>query len=364
MQHRTELRERVSARQVDPFTASWLVGKIKRGDPGRPPVTENWNQLYQPLLYDAQQGGYIDSKEMLDFLVEHWDIKVRIPERWPRDLPVTIQVFYETWTPAGLGVQQIEPTNSEFESLLEYDMLSDDEGRPWRAAQPTNCEISFWTRDGEVIVEWDALHQSRSERVTVWYQGDQPDKDEPAASKDIELNWSAPTPTPIDEILTPIVDPELDQLIRETVTAQVDMPPGRNVRDPFIRIDFTALEPYLLEHDGPTIGVAVDLLRDGEVQHRVRGWVWTTDALPATDAESQYVLTNLLITPGRDIPTVLAMPRLDFSSGEWTVRLRSDEIAALQNFNCTEYWVGEVTIPLEIPATMRAGGGVTEKPNQ
>jgi len=265
---------------------------------------------------------------------------------------VPTHVFYETATSPGVGTIRNRPADPDHESLNRYNMAADDDGRPLLSAQPTNFSVRLWSLDGKRLVEWETLGSTRKEIVSVWREDDSPEEDPPLRSQTIEIDLPRPDAAAPDEILTPVESPELDRLIQHEVKAEVGLIPGTAPKRPIVRIDFSALEPYLLEHEGPTIGMAVDLLCDGEVRFRTRGWIWTTER-DSADPESRYVLTNLYIVITRDVPTQPPMRTLDFTSGNWSVRLKSDEFAALQNFNCTKYWVGEVTLPLEIPNEIR-----------
>jgi hypothetical protein len=137
----------------------------------------------------------------------------------------------------------------------------------------------------------------------------------------------------IDEILTPVVDPAIDQLI---ASSQYDGGMRADYRIPSTRTSQTK---------GVAFGVIVEYLLDGVVQATERAW-WSGGE--AAFRTSDSVGSKWIDGPRFPEGSSKRSPWSAKSGENWTVRIRSDPETALRVIDADKYWQGDVTIPLTI----------------
>lgn len=330
---------RVNKRMFSKWEWRWIAERAFAGDAGRPPTCAAWEDFYGRLLYAAVAAEAVEQERVTAFAEGQWRIDIRVPERWPVGMRYPVYVYREFWRPfssgsaGGGGGLTREQGRARFPIENHYWWLGNKpvSGGP----QVRFCELPVEPGPADFYL-WE-------------YQAS---KGQDSLARTFEIPIPQPAPAAIEELLTPVQSPELSALLVERVSAELRgadrMPPGVF---PGVEVNFELLEGYFRAEEVPTIGVVVEVMRDGEVEFSGRGWVWMRDTSPLSSTAAR-VLANLRIHV--PLPTVwLSLLNQEeryakFTNGEWTVRLRSDAELALLNLDCDEYWVGEVVIPLTV----------------
>lgn len=106
----------------------------------------------------------------------------------------------------------------------------------------------------------------------------------------------------------------------------------------------------LMPHPGMTFAVRLEILNDGElVGTGSAWWRWLIDArgrglLPMRWQENAVPIRFTDASIAESIPS---------RGGRWTLRMIPDPMLALRDFESTQYWVGDITVPLIIDTTER-----------
>ncbi len=311
----------------------WIAKRALDGDAGRPPICDEWQGLYGNLLHAAIAAGAIEQAAVNDFAEANWKVEVRAPQRWPARLRYPVYAYEEFWSPFRGG------SVTRGTSGVAYGNQSGELYNELQIDGPTaGFDGPIGDRETARIFNFQFSCSSRGESLKTVRR----------------VQAVPPTATAIEEILTPVESAELTELIRSSTQAKISIGDRNNNRRQYLNLDFTGLKDFFYEDAQPTVGIIVELMRDGEVQFAGPGWVWTKDTAPLT-AKAARVVTNLRLRiplPGGTSRGFFGQrqtePMYDFSAGDWTVRLRSDAETALLNFDCDEYWVGEVELPLTI----------------
>lgn len=138
----------------------------------------------------------------------------------------------------------------------------------------------------------------------------------------------------IDQIITPVVDPAIDQLIAGS---------RYNGR---MRADIRLPSTRTAQTRGIAFGVIVEYMLDGVIQATERAW-WPG----GEPVESPWESFGSVWIDGPRFPEG-SKKRSPWSAqpGEnWTVRIRSDPETALRVIDADKYWQGDVTVQLTIP---------------
>ncbi len=150
----------------------------------------------------------------------------------------------------------------------------------------------------------------------------------------------------VDDVLTPVRDAELDRLLAEESNLRVT---SVTTRGDQLRaeVSLADLAPGLLEDPGLTFAVAIELLRDGRPVASAEGW-WGSSILkcgaPWFRRGHLSGYQSIVLTGRAGL-----LAGLDSSDSTWQLRVRSNPLMALRDFQNDRYWSGEILLPLDFP---------------
>lgn len=161
----------------------------------------------------------------------------------------------------------------------------------------------------------------------------------------------------IDDVLTPVRDPEIDRLLAEASALQIH-PVHPSVWDASDRwhLDLSNLARELQAYEGLTFAVSVEVRRDGAPVLTGSGWWDISVSKYSFQPAALMSISGNLQGQDRIILKGEVLTPTDFTSDdcEWTLRMQSNPEMALRNFDSAHYWDGEIEIPLRVvehPAT-------------
>lgn len=355
-----ELKRRATQDRLYDWEWLLLSARCWKGDARRPPTTFVWRDSYGVLLKHAIEKGHVEYDDALEYARKHLRIELVHRPKWTEDEPVAAFIAIDGWNPAegrtGMGYSsRISTLRREEDRAIEGLETYHGDAR-WETFSATSSYLYlYWdrviperpTQFVELTINWQDEFKSAS-----WAPK--------GLAKDMIRVPIEPVPrAPIDEVLEAVVDPGIDELIRDLVTAKFDMNPwaGR----PVLEIDATGLRDFFRNDPSPVIAADVELVQDGHVHHRdtVRFWAPPTDSLLRMDLERWPILLDKRIS-FTSLESLLDRMMVDHFEQEkpLLLRLRSNPSLALSIHCCDSYWEGDLTIPVDVSEELRPGAEV------
>lgn len=152
----------------------------------------------------------------------------------------------------------------------------------------------------------------------------------------------------IDDVLKPVVLPDLDEAIVKRLNPMFHRR-GWGERDQailgvatYVACDHEPDDPRypgmcqdLRRHPDVTFAAEFKVLHRGEVMAKARAW-WRSTGTSVAPYNGELLLEDLA-------PDFYER---DINDGQWSLRVSSDPDTALRDLGSTQYWKGDVTIPL------------------
>jgi len=240
-----ELEERTVRNELDFLDWHLLIRQCFIGDSQRQPCSRDWQDTYGLLLMWAQIYERVSPKTIAEFSVQHASITLRVPNRWPADLPVPIYYTSNMWS--DLYNIEVDWMDDFHPSIKRSD--------PDPEIAPFPVDPTGW---GEYFPPY--LPKPKFNRFPFWYEDkignitftaiikNPPDTKQIKISRRIPTMLHAPEPTEWSEIISPFQSDELDTFIKNKVIVVTKRmgPKAPDKHYCWVQIDFSALHSYLV----------------------------------------------------------------------------------------------------------------------
>jgi hypothetical protein len=154
----------------------------------------------------------------------------------------------------------------------------------------------------------------------------------------------------VDDVLEGVAVPAIDQGLKEELNATFYRRGWHSNGSPRLWVgtytnqsgrdrQYPGICHILAKHDLVTLAVKLEVLHDGKPVCSGTGW-WRGVKEHTTVTPFNGMLKVELLEAG--------MEKLDRTDGKWQLRITSDPIMALRDFESTQYWKGEVVAPLRV----------------
>lgn len=153
----------------------------------------------------------------------------------------------------------------------------------------------------------------------------------------------------VDDVLTPIVLPDLDEAISTRLNPSFHRRGWASVpKQPCLVVAVTTgcdrnpddsrhlgMCQDLTRHPDVTFAARFDVLHRGEIVAFARAW-WRSEGGRVAPYNGELVLQD----------AAADLLERDINDGQWSLRVTSDPDTALRDLGSTRYWKGDVTVPL------------------
>lgn len=338
-----EINQRASTAKLTHGHWSTLLHRCADGDWRARPVSEEWVEKYGEFIWDVRHRLIGD--DTLEQLLLAIPPQVRIASRtiWPVDAPAHVLVHLEDWWPWGMECRITATPRVDGAQPITFYRAGGDGARrtPFPLVLPrlpesmAQVQIDFHIERRRTPLE----HQRVSE-------GDAPESSSEHAWESVATTSqmvAVRQQHTLVELLKPVSDPAMTALMRQVVAGAVKWDTGRSP----VRFNIAAQMSFDPSFNGTAVGVAVELRRDGVVARRLNMWWLAGAALPTNQLNDRHYGFEI------DFESRELMEQLASDAEGWELHIRSDPALALRAGNATQYWSGEVTVPLRL--TTRTG---------
>lgn len=276
--------------------------------------------------------------------------------RWPTGVPITmIMRFTGVAGIGGLGGGaerthgRLLPRGSaerEFEIGIRLDA-------PPTPAELTIGQGSMFNARASIGAIWDdqqvVIANADREQVGLRYDMHMRRLLTPVTSKGVPtiIDFTYPLEVPmtiegsISEYLTPVAEPEIEQLLRTGLDQTLQMVDDR----PALVLNQWPFDRILFGKANHTIAIEFTIMQNDLEVGRGQAWWWVVDhpGVPSRVSREVYPGGNVIRLEG-PIAEWTELP----ADANLTLRMESDAALALRNFECDRYWEGRVEVPLVV----------------
>jgi len=330
-----EIDRRAKADRLWTWQWHWICRQSLRSHDARPPQSHQWIDSYGALLRVGYDHGHFASatyqRKLHDIAIVH---DVRSRPVWPANTPVYVEFRAHNWLIDRGSHALVFASNPDAPVFTEYIGSSSSHelfhsvywsggmfsiGIADSATMPVDFDIEFRYADEAL---WQQVPQRVPSNLIYW------------TSRQLPLRI-APS---IDDVITPWRSAAFDSLIANHMRARLDH---------FVQLELWLHEPLSpLIADLPeeiTVAFTAELLRNGEVVATYRAW--TTYA--NTPVDDIFATDDAIWLEEIDPEGGIDEKEPSFwQTDDWSLRIQSDSVLALQNFDCDTYWDGSVEVPI------------------
>lgn len=327
-----------------------LVRRCLRGDHKRPFLSNEWEYGYGRTLRDLAHRGDRDPL-WLDNALGRFEFTLDTRVAWPTTTPVYVVATLESWFERDCEFRVVMSPRDERLEVIEFLHTRVAPLNLWVVFEPESWSGEIGTPPTEArSIIWDVQVLATPQWHT-WKNRETVERHVRTFTYEMPITIKGC----IEDHVKVVDNPEIGEALRTWLVPNMEVNDDEVFDSSWSRDDCRQsleLVDFYDDHGEPpdslagiTLGVEVELLRDGAVIRS--GTTWFAFDQQADEHEGE-VLTEMIWRGEFQVRLGTPCLRPDDVSGEMTVRLRGLPHIGLRDFKATAVWSGEVTLPLSV----------------